>query len=82
MSNPYIEKAIQTCLMEYLHHLDENAQPSNLYDMIIGEAEAALLKQLLEYYQGNQSHTANALGITRNTLKKKLMAHKLYVGRV
>ena len=48
-----------------------------LYDLIMGQAEKPLLLAVLSHCRWNQSHAALALGINRNTLSKKLRAHRI-----
>ncbi|WP_235914915.1 helix-turn-helix domain-containing protein [Pelistega ratti] len=43
----------------------------------MGSVEKAMLKKVMEYTNGNQSKTAEILGITRNTLRKKLISNHL-----
>lgn len=55
--------------------------PSGLYNRVIGEIEAVLIKETLKATKKNQIKAAKVLGINRNTLKKKidqytLMDHK------
>jgi two-component system nitrogen regulation response regulator GlnG len=55
----------------------EQADPSaledgTLYDRIVGEAEGALIAAMLARHGGNQLRSARALGINRNTLRKRL----------
>lgn len=51
--------------------------PSELYDMVLGEIEQPLLKTLMEYTRGNQSRAATILGLNRSTLRKKLRQYKI-----
>ncbi len=51
--------------------------PSDLYEMVLGEIEQPLLKTLMEYTRGNQSRAASILGLNRSTLRKKLRQHKI-----
>ena len=44
----------------------------SLYDRIIGEVERPLIEALLERHGNNQLRAARALGINRNTLRKRL----------
>ena len=60
----------------YFAHL-EGSEPSNLYQLLIGEVEPPLLQKVLEYTNGNQSRTATILGISRGTLRKKLAQYNL-----
>ena len=43
-----------------------------LYDRVIAEVERALIEAMLLRYNGNQLRTARALGLNRNTLRKRL----------
>lgn len=51
--------------------------PSDLYEMVLGEIEAPLLITLMEYTRGNQSRAATILGLNRSTLRKKLRKYKI-----
>ncbi|HEY4126772.1 MAG TPA: DNA-binding transcriptional regulator Fis [Gammaproteobacteria bacterium] len=51
--------------------------PSDLYDMVLGEIEQPLLTTLMEYTRGNQSRAAAILGLNRSTLRKKLRRYKI-----
>jgi Fis family transcriptional regulator len=51
--------------------------PSDLYEMVLGEIEAPLLTTLMEYTRGNQSRAATILGLNRSTLRKKLRKYKI-----
>jgi len=43
-----------------------------LYGAVIGTVEKPLFDAALRHHNGNQSHAALALGLSRNTLKKKM----------
>lgn len=55
----------------------EGDTPCDLYKMVIGETEYALLQFVLVRTGGNQSRAAQLLGINRGTLRKKLRDHGL-----
>ena len=44
----------------------------SLYDRVIAEAERGLIEAMLARHGGNQLRTARALGLNRNTLRKRL----------
>ncbi|MCT8002124.1 nitrogen regulation protein NR(I) [Sphingomonas sanguinis] len=44
----------------------------SLYDRVIGEVERPLIEAMLARHGGNQLRTARAMGINRNTLRKRL----------
>lgn len=71
-----LRSAAYISLTNYFADLDGNV-PTNLYDMMMGEVEHALLQSVLEYTRGNQSKAAELLGLTRSTLRKKLRTHGL-----
>jgi Fis family transcriptional regulator len=71
-----LRNSVEICLKLYLDKLDGD-EPSDVYRMVIGETEFAILKTVLEYTDGNQSKAAECLGITRGTLRKKLRQHNL-----
>lgn len=48
-----------------------------LFEEAVGEFEKRFIKRVLERNNGNQSRTAEALGIHRNTLSRKLTEYKL-----
>jgi Fis family transcriptional regulator, factor for inversion stimulation protein len=47
-----------------------------MHDMILG-VERPLLEVVMQHAEGNQSKAAEWLGINRNTLRRKLLDHKL-----
>ncbi|MBR7001443.1 MAG: Fis family transcriptional regulator [Neisseriaceae bacterium] len=48
-----------------------------IYDLIIGQVESAIIKASMEHCKGNQSEVARVLGIHRNTLATKLKKYGL-----
>ena len=51
--------------------------PANIYGMVIKQVERPLLESIMERTGGNQTNAAAMLGITRNTLRRKLLDHGL-----
>lgn len=48
-----------------------------LFDEAVGEFEKRFIKRVLDRNNGNQSRAAQALGIHRNTLSRKMDEYKL-----
>lgn len=48
-----------------------------LYDEALAEFEKRFIRKVLDTYRGNQSRAAEALGIHRNTLSRKLDLYRL-----
>ena len=73
--NP-LEQSVRDQLQHYLTDLGES-EPRDILAMVINCVERPVLQVALEQSHGNQSKAAEMLGITRSTLRKKLLAHNL-----
>jgi Fis family transcriptional regulator len=71
-----IEECILRSLDEYFSNLD-GAKPHALHEMVLQAVERPLLKFAMGRTSGNQSAAADLLGISRNTLRKKLIDYRL-----
>ena len=71
-----LDAAVRLNLESYFRDL-EGTTPHGLYDMVIKAVERPLLEIVLAQTEGNQSRAAEWLGINRNTLRRKLVEHKL-----
>ena len=76
MSKKHIEDVVRTSLEGYFNDL-RGAEPDNLHDMLVRVVEKPLLEIVMQRADGNQSRAAQWLGLNRNTLRKKLLEHKL-----
>ena len=76
MTKKHIEECVRDNLEGYFKDLC-GVEPSNLYEMILGVVEKPLLDVVMKHAEGNQSRAAEWLGINRNTLRRKLLDHKL-----
>jgi Fis family transcriptional regulator, factor for inversion stimulation protein len=71
-----IAAVVQRSLDEYFTMLD--GEPAhNLHEMMLSSVEKALLADVLKRAEGNQTHAADMLGVTRSTLRNKLEKYKL-----
>jgi Fis family transcriptional regulator len=71
---------VQTCIeaeLERYFAMLDGQSPVDLYKLVIGQAEQALLNYVLKQTEGNQSRASQYLGINRGTLRKKLREHAL-----
>jgi Fis family transcriptional regulator len=71
-----IDATIRQALDLYFETLGDQ-RPHALHEMVMTAAERPLLDHVMARYRGNVSHAAAALGMTRNTLRKKLALHGL-----
>jgi Fis family transcriptional regulator len=76
MSKKHIEEAVRASLEAYFKDL-RGVEPDNLYDLMLGSFEKPMLDVVMRHAEGNQSRAAEWLGLNRNTLRKKLLEHKL-----
>ena len=76
MSKREIDDCIRKSVEQYLSDL-RGAEPDDLHEMFLGAAEKPLLEVVLRHADGNQSKAADWLGINRNTLRRKLLDHKI-----
>jgi Fis family transcriptional regulator len=75
-SHKHIEQCVRENLENYFRDL-RGVEPSAMYDMILRVVEKPLLDVVLKHADGNQCRAAEWLGINRNTLRRKLLDHKL-----
>ena len=71
-----IGRSVEHSLDEYFRRLD-GEPPHDIYDMVIGHVEKALLAAVLSRANGNQTQAAELLGVNRNTLRAKLAKYDL-----
>jgi Fis family transcriptional regulator len=76
MSKQNIEECVRTSLESYFQDLD-GTEPDGMYDMMVRVVEKPLLEVVMRHAEQNQSRAAEWLGLNRNTLRKKLVEHKL-----
>ncbi len=76
MSKKNIQDCIRDNLDSYFHDL-RGAEPNAVYDMVVNAVERPMLEVVMQRADGNQSKAAEWLGINRNTLRRKLLEHKL-----
>ena len=76
MSKKQIEDCIRVSLDSYFSDL-RGTEPDRMYDMMVRVVEKPLLEVVMQQAAQNQSRAAEWLGLNRNTLRKKLVEHKL-----
>jgi len=68
--------SVKTSLEQYFKDLD-GQPPHAVYDMLMGCVEKPMLQFVLNHAGGNQSKTADILGLNRNTLRKKMQQYNI-----
>ena len=73
---PALRECVARAVRRYL--ADVESQPDEgLHALVLQEVEMPLLREVMSWYGGNQSRAADALGINRATLRKKLQQYGL-----
>lgn len=76
MTKKHIEECVRDNLEAYFRDL-RGTEPSAMYEMMQRVVERPLLEVVMKHADGNQSRAAEWLGINRNTLRRKLLDHRL-----
>jgi Fis family transcriptional regulator len=76
MSKKMIEECVRNSLEGYFRDL-RGTEPDGLHEMMLRTVEKPLLEVVMAHADQNQSKAAEWLGLNRNTLRKKLLEHKL-----
>lgn len=71
-----LRESVNKALENYLAQLD--GQPvNNLYELVITEIEAPLLRAVMRHTNNNQTQASSLLGLNRSTLRKKLKQYDI-----
>lgn len=65
---------VKIALEEYFKDLD-GEPPHAIYEMVLACVEKPMIEFVLQHAGGNQSKTAEMLGLNRNTLRKKMQQY-------
>lgn len=76
MSKKNLEDCVRQSLQAYFKDL-KDTEPAGLYNMLVSVVEKPMLEEVMQQASHNQSKAAEWLGLNRNTLRKKLVEHKL-----
>lgn len=71
-----LRTAVQSALELYFMDLNGH-DAEKVYNMVISEVEQAMFESVMLHMRGNQTRTAEVLGINRSTLRKKLKIYGL-----
>ncbi len=77
---PSLQPALRECVARAVRRylIDVESEPGEgLHALVMREVESPLLREVINWYGGNQSKAAAALGINRATLRKKLQQYGL-----
>ena len=71
-ANSILSEHVRAALQDYFARLDGHGA-TNLYDLVLSEVEQPLILTVLEYCGQNQTRAAQVLGLSRGTLRKKMI---------
>ena len=66
-----LKELVRQQIDQYFDELD-GEMPQELYDLVVGQVEHALLEAALAQSNNNQSKAAEMLGISRGTLRTRM----------
>ncbi|MBK1718061.1 helix-turn-helix domain-containing protein [Thiocystis violacea] len=66
-----LSKCVRDALVFYLANMADH-EVKGLHGLVMEEVERPLFETVLQHTNGNLSHAAKMLGMTRNTLRKRL----------
>ena len=66
-----LKELVRKQVDQYFDELDGEI-PQDLYDLVVGQVEHALLEAALDQSNNNQSKAAEMLGISRGTLRTRM----------
>jgi Fis family transcriptional regulator len=69
-----LSEHVRVAIQNYFARLDGHGT-ANLYAMVISEVEKPLIETVLEQCGHNQSKAAQVLGLSRSTLRKKMIQY-------
>lgn len=79
-----IEELVTPKINFFLKEMQDKSMPNkgaSLHKVACGSFEKALIKSSLEKFNGNQTKTAQVLGINRNTLKKRIDTYSIKINK-
>lgn len=71
-----LSKCVEDALRFYLKNM-EGHEITNLHRLVMEEVERPLLETVLQHASGNLSQASKILGMTRSTLRKRLLARNI-----
>lgn len=75
-SGTCLHEFVRQTVEQYLNDMGETP-PDNLYEVLITEVERPLIETVLSRTGGNQSRSAEILGITRATLRNRIQRYRI-----
>jgi Fis family transcriptional regulator len=75
-----LRESVTVAVRHYLQELDGQIS-ADVYQMVLAEIEAPLLKEIMAYTRNNQTKASIMLGLNRGTLRKKLKQYNLISGK-
>jgi len=71
-----LRDSVTLAVRQYLEELDGQLS-ADVYQMVLAEVEAPLLREIMAYTRNNQTKASIMLGLNRGTLRKKLKQYDL-----
>ena len=72
-----VARYVREAVNDYFKDLDGEEPSCGVYDMVMNCVEKPLIETVLHQAGGNQTRAAELLGLNRNTLRKKILQHRI-----
>ena len=69
-----LHECVRKAVSQYLTDMGDT-NPDDLYRLVLSQVEKPMIEEVLSWAGGNQCRSAEALGISRGTLRKKMKIH-------
>lgn len=66
-----LDRCVRLCVKRYLRDMGDH-EPEQLYRLFLQQFDRAMLEEVLEFADANQTRAARILGLNRGTLRKKI----------
>jgi len=66
-----LDTCVRRCVKRYLRDMGEH-EPDQLYKLFLLQFDRAMLEEVLDYADDNQTRASRILGLNRGTLRKKI----------
>ena len=69
--------SVYQAVVEYLEVIEQTNRPIGLYKLIMDKIEPVLLNTVLQHTDYHLGNTADLLGISRSTLKRRMQRYRI-----
>jgi Fis family transcriptional regulator len=76
LANDHLKAAVVNTVQQYIKIIG-NPDKADIFQFVLDQIEGPLLAEMLAFSRNNQVRSAKLLGISRETLRKKMKRHNM-----